>query len=117
MQPDEYEFPRKAPSETVWKFLVTGQAPHHQTHYSRVDERFAARTQLLVVLTHPPVVVYPGEGSFHEPASRQRLETPSRKQPVEADAATFLVPLPRPGEQHLLWPRLRAAVDDLDAQA
>jgi hypothetical protein len=76
----------KTSSETVWKFLVTGQPPHHQTHHSRVDERFAGRAQPLVVLAHPPVVADPGEGSFHDPASRQHLKSPARKQLVEVDA-------------------------------
>src|SRR5437868_3667559 len=96
-RPTSLAFPNSF-SETVWKFLLTGQPPHHQTYHSRVDERFAGRAQPLVVLAHPPVVADPGEGSFHDPASRQHLKSPARKQLVEVDAATFLVPLPRPCE-------------------
>jgi hypothetical protein len=36
--------------ETVWKFLRTGQPPHHKPRHRRVDERFPCGAQPLVVL-------------------------------------------------------------------
>jgi hypothetical protein len=36
--------------ETVWKFLHTGQPPHHKPRHRREDERFPCGAQPLVVL-------------------------------------------------------------------
>src|SRR5829696_3541560 len=67
---------RRIPStETVWKLLRAGQTSDHQARHRRVDEGLPCGAQPLVVLAHPPVVAYPGEGSLHHPPPRQHPET------------------------------------------
>jgi hypothetical protein len=53
-----------APSETVWKLSATSQPPNHQANHGRVDERFRACAQPLVVFAHPPVLAQPREGAL-----------------------------------------------------
>src|SRR3712207_2142912 len=53
--------------ETVWKFSGAGQPFDHQTYHGRVDERFRAGAQPLVILTHPAVLTQPRERTLHLP--------------------------------------------------
>jgi hypothetical protein len=57
-------------SETVRKVSRTGQSPHHQAAHRQVNERLARLGKSLVVLAHPSVVVYPGEGALDYPPAR-----------------------------------------------
>src|SRR5215212_6785925 len=56
--------------ETVRKASLASQPSHHQAAHRHVDERFATLGQPLVVLAHPPVVIYPGKRSLHYPAAK-----------------------------------------------
>src|SRR5215211_3531119 len=105
------------PSETVWKFSDTGQAPHHQTDHGRVDERFCASTKSLVILAHPPVLAKPGEGSLHHPPARQGHVPSRRHQPLPVHLLAFLCPLPSPPLRYLLRYGLGWLAHDLHAQA
>src|SRR5829696_6836572 len=64
--------------ETVWKFLRTGQPPHHKPRHRRVDECLSGGTQPFVVFGHPPIVAYPRKRALHHPSSRQHPKTPRR---------------------------------------
>src|SRR5215207_5945536 len=53
----------------------TGEPPRHEANHGSVHQRFPARTQPLVILAHPPVLIEPGECPLHHPPPRQRHET------------------------------------------
>ena len=45
-----------------------------QRAHRHVDEGFCSLRQTLVILTHPPVLIYPRKGPLHDPPTRQHLE-------------------------------------------
>src|SRR3712207_6237160 len=106
-------WPPEVPPEAIRQVLSTGQPPNHQPRHRRMDERFASRAQMLVILRHAPVVRDPSEGALRNPASRQVLEAGSERQPTEVHLVPLLEPLPRPREQHLLRRRLRGSIHNL----
>jgi hypothetical protein len=58
---------------TVWKLSATSQPPNHQADHGRVDERFRACAQPLVIFAHPPVLVCPRTCPLHHPSAGQSL--------------------------------------------
>src|SRR5215213_5850907 len=105
------------PRETVWKILSTSQPSYHEPCHRDIDKRFSGGAQPLVVLAHPTVLREPREGTLHNPAAREDLEAPARKQLLPIDLPTLFRPLLRPPHRDLLWRRLGSAMNDLDAQA
>src|SRR5215212_5559331 len=103
--------------ETVWKILSTSQPSYHEPCHRDIDKRFSGGAQPLVVLAHPPVLREPREGALHNPAAREDLEAPARKQLLPIDLPALFRPLLRPHHRNLLWRRLGSAMDDLDTQA
>src|SRR5215208_2697947 len=104
------------PRETVWKILSTSQPSYHEPCHRDIDKRFSGGAQPLVVLAHPPVLREPREGALHNPAAREDLEAPARKQLLPIDRPALFRPLLRPHHCDLLWRRLGSAMHDLDAQ-
>src|SRR5215213_9213324 len=106
----------EVPRETVWKILSTSQPSYHEPCHRDIDKRFSGGAQPLVVLAHPPVLREPREGALHNPAAREDLEAPARKQLLPIDLPALFRPLLRPHHCDLLWRRLGSAMHDLDAQ-
>src|SRR5215210_8229593 len=52
------------------KWSITGEPPRHETNHGSIYERLPARTQPLVVLAHPPLLIDPGDRPLHYPSSR-----------------------------------------------
>jgi hypothetical protein len=52
------------------KVSSAGKAPRHEANHRSVHERFAARTQPLVIFAHPPLLVDPRKRPFHYPSTR-----------------------------------------------
>jgi hypothetical protein len=48
----------------------TGKTPRHEANHGSVHERFAARTQPLVIFAHPPLLVDPRQRTLHHPPPR-----------------------------------------------
>jgi hypothetical protein len=90
------------PSETVWKFSATCQAPHHEPYHCGVDERFRAGAKPLVVLAHPPVLAKPGKGPLHHPPARQGHVPSRRHKPLPVHLLSLLGPFLCPDLRHLL---------------
>jgi hypothetical protein len=57
------------------KVSSTGKAPRHEATHGSIYERLDARTEILVVFAHPPVVVDPRKRAFHHPPPRQYQKT------------------------------------------
>src|SRR5215213_11183887 len=117
MQDPASELLRISLPETVWKFLRTGQPPHHNPRHRRVNEGLSGGTQPLVVFGHPPVVADPREGALHHPSPRQHPETPRRHEALPVQLLALLGPLPGPALGHLLGDRLLRLAHHLDAHA
>src|SRR5215212_10753605 len=103
--------------ETVWKFLRTGQPPHHEPRHRRVNEGLSGGTQPFVVFGHPPVVAYPREGPLHHPSPRQHPETSRRHETLPVHLLALLGPFPCPELCYFLWHRLGRLAHDLHAHA
>ena len=48
-----------------------GKATHYQPDHDNVDHRFAGGCLAFVVLAQPAMMIEPGEGALHDPASGQ----------------------------------------------
>src|SRR5215203_5380352 len=97
-RPHLFTEPRR---ETVWKFLSTGQPPHHNPRHRRVNEGLSGGAQPFVVFGHPPVMADPREGALHHPPTRQHLETFRWHQPLPVHRLPLLGPLCGPSLGHL----------------
>jgi hypothetical protein len=99
------------------KVSTAGQPPRHEANHGSIYERFSARTQPLVIFTHPPVVVDPRKRPLHHPPARQHPEAWRRQQFLPIYRYALFSPFLRPRHQHLFGGGLTWVLDELGAPA
>src|ERR671910_2197593 len=78
----------------------TSEPPRHEANHGSVHQRLAARTEPLVILAHPPVLLDPSDRPLHHPPAREYQEAFGRQQLLPIHSHALFGPFPRPPHQH-----------------
>src|SRR5215210_6889620 len=93
----------------------TSETPRHEADHGSVHQRFAARTQPLVVFAHPPLLVDPRQRTLHHPPTRQHQEAFGGHELPPIRRHALLGPFLRPTHQYLFRGWLLRALDEVHA--
>jgi hypothetical protein len=93
----------------------TGKPPRHEANHGSIYQRLAARTQPLVVLTHPPLLVDPRQRTLHHPPPRQHHEAFGGHKFLPLYGHALFGPFTGPRHHYLFWGGLFRALHQIHA--
>src|SRR5215212_750095 len=115
MQDGASELPRIPLLRLYEKSSNADQPPHHEANHGSTYQRFAARTQPLIIFAHPPVVVDPRKRPLHHPPPRQQLETCRSHELLPIYRYALFGPLLGPRLQDLFGGGIARALEEIHA--